>query len=58
MHVTKACGEVEEYRHLFLKSTQNGASVLSAIRPGRPSPNEEAPAYPFDRKVRGLQCLS
>jgi hypothetical protein len=57
VHATKACGEVEEYRHSFLKSAQSGANGRSAIRPGRPSTNEEAPAYPLDRKLCGLQNL-
>jgi hypothetical protein len=57
VHATKACGEVEEFRHSFLTSAQCGASGRSAIRPGRPSPNEEATAYPLDRKLRGLQRL-
>jgi hypothetical protein len=58
VHATKACGEVEEYRHSFLTSARSGASGRSAIRPGRRSPNEEAPEYPLDRKLSGLQRLS
>jgi hypothetical protein len=58
LHATKVCEKVEEYRHSFLTSAQNGASGRSAIRPGRRSPNEEAPAYPLDRKLCGLQRLS
>jgi hypothetical protein len=57
VHATKACGEVEEYRDPFLTSAQSVASGRSAIRPGRPSPNEEASPYPLDRKLRGLQRL-
>jgi hypothetical protein len=57
VHAAKACGEAEEYCHSSLTSAQSGAIGRSAIRPGRRSPNEEAPAYSLDRKLRGLQSL-
>jgi hypothetical protein len=57
VYATKACGEAEEYRHSSLTSARSGASGRSVIRPGRRSPNEEAPAYPLDRKLRRLQPL-
>ena len=59
VHTTKACGEAEERRYSFLrKFGKSGVSVQSAIPPGRPSPNEEAPIHPLNRKMLGLLSLS
>jgi hypothetical protein len=58
MHAMKTCGEAKEFRHSLLTLPKGGASCRSALRPGRLSPHEEAPAYLFDMKQRGLQKQS
>jgi hypothetical protein len=55
VHTLKACGEADEYLHSVLTSAEGGESGRSTIRP---STNEEAPAYPLDMKLSGIQSLS